>query len=176
MCNRRGASIENRQFFLSLLFHFLILSIFPRLCKSWSHFKCQGIDEDDLNLLKKSTMGYVCVQCRTNDDGSMDFLMGIERLMQVYLICKLSGDAKYDEIDSSVRILMTERPQIIWVGPNEFKLSKSVLMGTHSLKSWLSKNKHDPVKHNCEPRHEKPTFCISEAVQRLCFRYLYSRF
>ena len=50
------------------------------------HTKCQNIDECDQNLCVcvwggggGESLGYICVVCRSANDGKFDFLMGTER-------------------------------------------------------------------------------------------------
>ena len=57
--------------------------LFKQTCKKWVHYACQNIDESDSKAWVKVPLGYICILCRCDDDGQLDFLMGTERLKQV---------------------------------------------------------------------------------------------
>ena len=48
------------------------------------HNSCENIDQEDLEIWKKLCLDYICIVCRSTDDGDFDYLMGFDRLNKVH--------------------------------------------------------------------------------------------
>ena len=72
-----------------------------------------------MKLWEKTPLGYICIRCRTDDAGQLDFLMGIGRLVQVKRfgqsvidVCWFDKMCTYKEVAQPARITMCVRLSI----------------------------------------------------------------
>ena len=55
------------------------------VCERWYHNACQNLDKDDLRKFGMIKEGYICITCRSDNDGNFDYLMGLSRLTKVII-------------------------------------------------------------------------------------------